>query len=56
MVHGKSKAAELEPEAFERMKRLDAGFNVRLFSESSELRFGFTYHSDPVVSRVMLAF
>ena len=52
MVEGKAKVAELKPEAFQVVKRLDADVDVDLFSKAFISVVGDEHHSHPVVTGV----
>jgi hypothetical protein len=52
MVHGEAEVAELEPEAFEFIERLDTSVDVRLFSKTSIPVVGDKNHRHPIVAGV----
>ena len=52
MVEGKAEVAELEPEAFQVVERLDADVNVDLFSKTVVSVVGDEHHGHPVIAGV----
>jgi len=52
MVQGKAEVAELKPEAFEFMERLDADVDVDLFSKTIISVMGDKHHGHPVIAGV----
>ena len=52
MVQGKAEVAELKPEAFQVMERLDADINVDLFSKTVISVVGDKHHGHPVIAGV----
>ena len=52
MIEGEAEVAELEPEAFQVVERLDADVNVDLFSKTVVSVVGDEHHGHPVIAGV----
>ena len=52
MVKGETEVAELEPEAFQVVERLDADVDIDLFSKTVVSVVGDEHHSHPVIAGV----